>query len=97
MAAAHLSATFTKELDRVAYNELPEAVTRERLRHEVAVCGAGGVVRNLIFVARLVLNRLTRGKAPYPLPPDVPSHELRHLERCADRVIEALGSEAVAA
>lgn len=92
MSAAHLSTTFSKELDRAAYNELPKHVSRERLRHEVAICGAGGVVRNLIFVARLTLHRITNGnkKAPYPTPPDISGHELRHLEGCAARVVEAL-------
>lgn len=94
MTAAHLSATFSKELERPAYNELPNGITRDRLRHEVAVSGAGGVVRNLIFVSRLALNKLTNGskKAPYPVPPDLPAQELRHLERCANRVLSALGS-----
>lgn len=101
MSAAHLSATFTKELERAVYDRLPDGIDRERLRHEVAICGAGGVVRNLIFVARLALHHVTKTKggqrAPWPTPPDISTIELRHLERCAERCAEALEASDVAA
>lgn len=93
MGATHLTAAVTKELERPPYRELPEHMTVDRWRHELAASGAGGVARNLVFVARLALYQLSRRKTPYPVPPDIATGEVAFLERCADRVIAALAEK----